>query len=57
MKKKIKAFDLFSGIGGFRAGIMETSCVNYEFTGYCEIDKYCRANYDESDNCIIYQSE
>ncbi len=46
MKKKIKAFDLFSGIGGFRAGIMETSCVNYEFTGYCEIDKYCRANYE-----------
>jgi DNA (cytosine-5)-methyltransferase 1 len=46
MIKKLRAYDLFAGIGGFRAGAMEYSTSMFEFVGYCEMDKYSKLNYD-----------
>ena len=39
----IKFFDMFSGIGGFRAGLNRTG--GFECIGHCEIDKYANASY------------
>lgn len=46
MIDKLRAYDLFAGIGGFRAGAMEYSSSLFDFVGYCEMDKYCKLNYD-----------
>ena len=45
---KLKAFDLFSGIGGFRQGIdmaCKKSKVNIEWVGWCDFDKYAQQTY------------
>ena len=39
----IKYFDMFSGIGGFRAGLERAG--GYECVGHCEIDKHADAAY------------
>ena len=39
----IKFFDMFSGIGGFRAGLNRAG--GFECIGHCEIDKYANASY------------
>lgn len=36
-------FDMFSGIGGFRAGLERDG--GFECVGHCEIDKYADAAY------------
>ncbi len=41
---RIRALDLFSGIGGFRAGAMMAEH-EFEFVGYCENDKYPLQGY------------
>lgn len=38
--KKLKVFDLFSGVGGFSYGLEKTG--QYETVAFCEIEKYCR---------------
>ena len=40
----IRFFDMFSGIGGFRAGL--ESIGGYECIGHCEIDKYANRSYE-----------
>jgi DNA (cytosine-5)-methyltransferase 1 len=40
---KIKFFDMFAGIGGFRAGLDRAG--GYECVGHCEIDKHADAAY------------
>ena len=39
----IKYFDMFAGIGGFRAGL--TRAGGFRCVGHCEIDKYADASY------------
>jgi DNA (cytosine-5)-methyltransferase 1 len=39
----IRFFDMFAGIGGFRAGLERAG--GYECAGHCEIDKYADATY------------
>lgn len=39
----IRFFDMFAGIGGFRAGLERAG--GYECIGHCEIDKYADASY------------
>lgn len=39
----IKYFDMFAGIGGFRAGL--TKAGGFQCVGHCEIDKYADASY------------
>lgn len=39
----IRFFDMFSGIGGFRAGLEKAS--GFECVGHCEIDKHADAAY------------
>jgi len=39
----IKYFDMFAGIGGFRAGLERVG--GFECVGHCEIDKYADAAY------------
>jgi len=39
----IRYFDMFAGIGGFRAGL--DRAVGFECIGHCEIDKYADAAY------------
>ncbi len=39
----IRYFDMFAGIGGFRAGL--TRAGGFRCVGYCEIDKYADASY------------
>ena len=39
----IRYFDLFAGIGGFRAGLDRAG--GFECVGHCEIDKYAEAGY------------
>jgi DNA (cytosine-5)-methyltransferase 1 len=39
----IRFFDMFAGVGGFRAGLMRAG--GYECIGHCEIDKYADAAY------------
>ena len=41
--KLIRYFDMFSGIGGFRAGL--TRAGGFECVGHCEIDKYAEKSY------------
>ncbi len=44
----IKFFDMFSGIGGFRAGLERAG--GYACIGHCEIDKYADRAYREVHN-------
>ena len=46
---KFKFIDLFSGIGGFRAGLEKNG---HECVAFCEIDKYARQSYK-----AIYNTE
>ena len=39
----IRYFDMFAGVGGFRAGLERAG--GYECVGHCEIDKYADAAY------------
>ena len=39
----IRYFDMFAGIGGFRAGL--TRAEGFQCVGHCEIDKYAHAGY------------
>lgn len=39
----IRYFDMFAGIGGFRAGL--TRAGGFQCVGHCEIDKYAHAGY------------
>ena len=39
----IRYFDMFAGIGGFRAGL--THAGGFQCVGHCEIDKYADASY------------
>ena len=39
----IRYFDMFAGIGGFRAGL--TRAGGFQCVGHCEIDKYANASY------------
>ena len=43
MKTVIRFFDMFSGIGGFRAGLERVS--GFECIGHCEIDPYANKSY------------
>jgi len=46
-KKELKAFDLCSGIGGFRAGVMLSEMVNQiKFVAYSDIDEYAISAYN-----------
>ncbi len=42
-KNLIRYFDMFAGIGGFRAGL--TRAGGFRCVGHCEIDKYADASY------------
>ena len=42
-KKLIRYFDMFAGIGGFRAGLDRAG--GFQCIGHCEIDKYADASY------------
>ena len=39
----IRYFDMFAGIGGFRAGL--TRAGGFQCVGHCEIDKYADRSY------------
>ena len=41
--KAIRFFDMFSGVGGFRAGLERAK--GYECIGHCEIDKHAERAY------------
>jgi len=49
----IRFFDMFAGVGGFRAGLERAS--GYECVGHCEIDKHADAAYRRLHN--IKESE
>ena len=55
VRKMIRYFDLFAGIGGFNQAIQELSLPNtkFEHIGYCEIDKQARRLYDEVHKEVI----
>lgn len=42
-RSMIRYFDMFAGIGGFRAGL--TRAGGFHCVGHCEIDKYADASY------------
>jgi len=44
----IKYFDMFAGVGGFRAGLDRVR--GYRCIGHCEIDKFARASYEAIHN-------
>jgi len=44
----IRYFDMFAGIGGFRAGL--TRAGGFTCIGHCEIDKYANASYEAAHN-------
>ena len=49
----IKVFDLFAGVGGFRAGaekVFKKNKLDFDFTGWSEIDKYCQVTYKANFN-------
>ncbi len=46
----IRYFDMFAGIGGFRAGL--TRAGGFQCVGHCEIDKYADASYRVTINAI-----
>ena len=54
--KPIRYFDMFAGVGGFRAGFDRTG--GYECVGHCEIDKHADAAYrrlhDIKENEVFY---
>lgn len=59
-KLNLKAFDLFSGVGGFRAGAQSPKIkklADIDFVGFSEIDKYAlktyRANFDTANEFFI----
>ncbi len=43
MNNLIRYFDMFAGIGGFRAGLARAG--GFQCVGHCEIDKYADASY------------
>ena len=53
----IKFFDMFSGIGGFRAGLERAG--GYACTGHCEIDRHAdrayRAVHNVKENEVFYE--
>ncbi len=53
---KIKYFDLFAGVGGFRAGLDRAG--GFQCIGHCEIDKYAdlsyRAMHDIDESEVFY---
>jgi len=53
MNNNIKYFDLFAGIGGFRAGLERAG--GFECVGHCEIDKFANKSYTAIHN--IKESE
>jgi DNA (cytosine-5)-methyltransferase 1 len=57
-KEKIKYFDLFAGIGGFKiaADTLQSSLYSFEHIGYCEIDKKARDFYNKVHNTGSIQS-
>ena len=44
MKRKMKAFSMFSGIGGFEYGLQQSK-QEFTFVGFSEIDKYAKSVY------------
>lgn len=44
----IRYFDMFAGVGGFRAGL--TKAGGFRCVGHCEIDKYANASYIAAHN-------
>jgi DNA (cytosine-5)-methyltransferase 1 len=53
VKLKIKAFDLFSGVGGFRSAAISDRIKKYanvDFVGFCEIDDYAVRTYKANFN-------
>ncbi|MCR5719351.1 MAG: DNA (cytosine-5-)-methyltransferase, partial [Lachnospiraceae bacterium] len=46
----IRFFDMFSGIGGFRAGLERTE--GFKCVGHCEIDKYANNSY-----CSVFNTK
>ena len=49
IKKYLKCFDLFSGIGGFRQGVNEATSsldISSKWVGRCDIDPYANKLYD-----------
>lgn len=44
----IRYFDMFAGVGGFRAGL--TKAGGFQCVGHCEIDKYANASYIAAHN-------
>ena len=60
----IRYFDMFAGVGGFRAGL--TQAGGFTCIGHCEIDKYANSSYmaahapHESEvyyHCLLYTSD
>ncbi len=43
MKKMIRFFDAFAGIGGARQGLEKTG--EFQCMGYCEVDKFAVQSY------------
>lgn len=43
VRKNIRFFDMFSGIGGFREGLNRAG--GFSCVGHCEIDKYADRSY------------
>ena len=44
----IRYFDMFAGVGGFRAGL--TKAGGFQCIGHCEIDKYANLSYEAAHN-------
>lgn len=44
--EKLKVFSVFSGIGGFELGLLNSD-YEFEIVGYSEIDKYASSIYEE----------
>ena len=49
-ENNITFFDMFAGIGGFRAGLERAG--GYECIGHCEMDKHADAAYRRLFNII-----
>ena len=56
--KTIRFFDMFSGVGGFRAGLERAG--GYECIGHCEIDKHAerayRAAFEIKESEVYYEN-
>jgi DNA (cytosine-5)-methyltransferase 1 len=44
---KLKVFSVFSGIGGFELGLLNSD-YDFEFVGYSEIDKWAISIYEKN---------